>query len=614
MSEEDKSKPAPKPLVSHEGDVEEALKAFDASTSSVKAYGSKLEPKTIDHDPELKALGGPGYQDTRKSVTDPDYGGPLAGGTKAQPYMTEEDWLSQGIARGNDYRPFGHPMDKEMGDILGSQSLQASGAAQSGDMGGGIAATQSTPAIPPVSPQQAQQWDGLKLGQQSPGGWRRTVSPGTAELGEDAFDQLGSANMQDIGYAKQGERGANAIRLAARDKAEAVMADQIGQAEGQFFQAQTELKKAQDIKAKADQESDEALRQVRESKIDPNHFFTSRDTITNIGLALSVAMGSYWSTVAGGPNEAMQIVDKAIDRDIRAQEVNMANKRASADSALRKNLQVTGDMNRAKELTRLQMLEATRLQSAKLAMDNQSAVEAANHERVMSSLEGSINKSRAAVAMEYAKYRQNTEQFVQPQNQVLAFIKEGKANYENFIPGIGIVSEKVYPKAAEESGNLAYFQTIMYKVAKAAGDVSTLKRAGGLTEATKSEKLRELEALFQEARAMKSKALEQGVIRKEEAGIYDTLVGSPDSFWQSPEASQRLVTKIAENANSQLAAKRIQYHGIPAKIVQAQTPTGIIYMAMPLPSTDESANQDAFNKPDLGDIQKPQMKPMTGQR
>ena len=76
------------------------------------------------------------------------------------------------------------------------------------------------------------------------------------------------------------------------------------------------------------------IRTAGSTRIDPARFFHSRGAAASFGAALSVAAGAVASTLVGGENAALQIIERAIDRDVRAQEFDAENQRATAQAGL----------------------------------------------------------------------------------------------------------------------------------------------------------------------------------------------------------------------------------------------------------------------------------------
>lgn len=107
----------------------------------------------------------------------------------------------------------------------------------------------------------------------------------------------------------------------------------------------------------ADSAADAAQKEAADAKVDQGHFFASRSTGQQIALVIGAALGALGSSLTNTPNYALQMIQGAMADDMQAQQANLANKRASADTALKRALNATGDLDAAKNLVRLQQLQ-----------------------------------------------------------------------------------------------------------------------------------------------------------------------------------------------------------------------------------------------------------------
>lgn len=94
------------------------------------------------------------------------------------------------------------------------------------------------------------------------------------------------------------------------------------------------------------------------------NFFTSRGEASAFGASMAVAAGAFASLMNGGPNFAMQIIDRAIERDMRSQEFN----REFGVKAQTNLLNTYQSMTQNREAARAALLQ-TRLQQAKNHID-----------------------------------------------------------------------------------------------------------------------------------------------------------------------------------------------------------------------------------------------------
>jgi len=122
---------------------------------------------------------------------------------------------------------------------------------------------------------------------------------------------------------------------------------------------------------------------LQTAKIDPTRFYRHPDGTANlpksIGAAIAIGLGALGSILpaqyggTGGPNVALQIIDKAIDRDIQAQRDDIANKRAGVGLQMNALAQVQqmyeGERKQEAALKAL-MYESAKLQLQNIAFAN----------------------------------------------------------------------------------------------------------------------------------------------------------------------------------------------------------------------------------------------------
>jgi len=107
----------------------------------------------------------------------------------------------------------------------------------------------------------------------------------------------------------------------------------------------------------ADSAADAAQKEAANATVDQGHFFASRGAGQQIALVIGAALGALGSSLTNTPNYALQMIQGAMADDMQAQQANLANKRASANSALKRAMDATGDLDAAKNLVRLQQLQ-----------------------------------------------------------------------------------------------------------------------------------------------------------------------------------------------------------------------------------------------------------------
>lgn len=169
---------------------------------------------------------------------------------------------------------------------------------------------------------------------------------------------------QDNSYfdtiAAQGQRvqdardagNANANAMAERNNAQMQLRDQ--QQNDMLMERQRQL--------------DEQVDQVANLRIDPNNWFASRGTVGSIGAAIAVGLGAAAQSLQGGngPNNALNIINAAIERDMQAQTENMRNQGMRLQdrrSSLQQLRETFGSDRAAQEAFRMRSLQMAERQA-----------------------------------------------------------------------------------------------------------------------------------------------------------------------------------------------------------------------------------------------------------
>lgn len=105
--------------------------------------------------------------------------------------------------------------------------------------------------------------------------------------------------------------------------------------------------------AKIDAEHKQLLDAVMKERVDPNRLFTNMGTGNKILAAISIGLSGIGAGLQGpgAKNMAMEVIQKSIDRDIEAQKAELGKK----NTLLSENLRRYGDLERATQMTQLQM-------------------------------------------------------------------------------------------------------------------------------------------------------------------------------------------------------------------------------------------------------------------
>lgn len=202
------------------------------------------------------------------------------------------------------------------------------------------------------------------------------IAPSTFQAAQQARQQYRVRNP-DVAFVEDVQKGraqteATVGGIAVQQElAQAELAQREADVEKQrqkfayeeFEAAKARAKEQQDALRFAETEMDTLNQEVRETKIDPNAYWTNQNAFGKALSAISVALGAFAQGYSGGrvPNTALQLMNAAIEREIDAQKANLANKRASlADkrSVYAMARQRFGDAEQAENYTRARLQEA----------------------------------------------------------------------------------------------------------------------------------------------------------------------------------------------------------------------------------------------------------------
>ena len=145
---------------------------------------------------------------------------------------------------------------------------------------------------------------------------------------------------------------------------------------------------ANDRQAQRTRAIEEMIDAGRKNMADPTAFFGSNKAAAGFGAGMAVAAGHLASALGGGPNTALKIIDKAIERQLRADEFNISQatiRDQQAISLLDKWRQLTKDQVEARTLAKLNLIQQAEFQieaqalrmDSELAKQNLAAVKSA---------------------------------------------------------------------------------------------------------------------------------------------------------------------------------------------------------------------------------------------
>lgn len=140
---------------------------------------------------------------------------------------------------------------------------------------------------------------------------------------EDAHISANAAAMADAENNAAAVKADTAVQTAALYNNQ-IRADDIVNAE-QTQREQAARAHIEEQDAKLTAEADENAKLIE----DPNRYWHNKSTASKIGSGIAVMLGALGAGLTGGPNLALQGLEKAIDDDIAAQRTNIGQKNRS---------------------------------------------------------------------------------------------------------------------------------------------------------------------------------------------------------------------------------------------------------------------------------------------
>lgn len=164
-----------------------------------------------------------------------------------------------------------------------------------------------------------------------------------------AVDQRSEdAAVAEYGMALQQEREARA-REAAWHQSQAEREEEMAQRQADF---------------------DQSVQALSQTSIDPNRFWSTRSTGQKVAAMVSLALGGFLQGARGGSNPGMDIINTAIDRDVRAQEAQFQAARDTASArqtAFAMAAQKYQNLDAARAMARAAAIDAVQAQLAQNA-------------------------------------------------------------------------------------------------------------------------------------------------------------------------------------------------------------------------------------------------------
>jgi len=158
-------------------------------------------------------------------------------------------------------------------------------------------------------------------------------------------------------------------------------------------------------------------------KVDPNRYWHNLGTGGRISASIGMILSGIGAGMSGGPNLAVQMLDRNIDRDIESQKLDLGKKGTALDMYMKQ----TGDLTSAMHLVKAEALTTTAasLQSEALKTGSQQAVAIANQHVGALQQKGAQELQQGTMGQYQIKGAQLNEQLQQQHMQALGQLLRG---------------------------------------------------------------------------------------------------------------------------------------------------------------------------------------------
>lgn len=182
--------------------------------------------------------------------------------------------------------------------------------------------------------------------------------PAPVEMAQSASssddDQAKPSDSSPLSPAESQVPGAENIAGGIKGES-AAQADQAkADAESLKRQGAAQLQLASDFQEHSKNIQNEIssyIQDIKDTHIDPKRFMGKLDTGGKITAAIGLALGGLGAGVTGGPNQALEFINKQIDRDIDAQKTSLGKKESLLNAAYRQY----GNLRDATDMTKMLM-------------------------------------------------------------------------------------------------------------------------------------------------------------------------------------------------------------------------------------------------------------------
>ncbi len=421
-----------------------------------------------------------------------------------------------------------------------------------------------------------------------PGGWQmqgKTVHEGIP-VSEDVVRGVAAARMHEGNAADLGERSA--------DQQASGQASQLGTMADELARREQDARAREDARAaKLDSERSRLAGLTEQynahADIDPGRFYAKSSTPSKILGILGVALSGFAAGLKGGQNQAISIIEHAVDQDIEAQKATAANLRGGLSdqrgllAEMRTNF---GDERQAEAAAKAAYLQRAGYELDKLAATSKSDEIKARAESLRAGIDSKYAELRDKFDERAANKVQHTERYAPP--QMVGGLAATPHDNALFVGRPGGKAGEGYQAATLDEAKkgraltqaVSALESVRNTAVKAREATNVAERAAGNLGVYKSDDYQSLKSSGKQALLKLKDAEQLGAISASDLDLAEGTVGdltaatgNPIPAFDSYLAQKKKELQEFEQSQSAQGATRaiaLDKHGRPVAVTQGQ--------------------------------------------
>lgn len=323
------------------------------------------------------------------------------------------------------------------------------------------------------------------------------------------------------------------------------------------------------------------LSDIQAQHIDPSHYWNSKDAGSKVAAGIGLILGGIGAGATGGPNQALEFLNRNIDRDIQAQMANLGKK----NTLLSANLQQFDNEKDAIAMTRIMQMDIvsnqlkaaaaraqdplakSRAMAASIAIDQQAgqAMQKLAAQNLVAQLVSGANKDPSKLQETINVLRQ-----VDPE--------AAKELQQRLVPGLGVASTP---------GDADKVKELKATVDTAQDGLNRLQRMNKVPFKSLSPTMRaEAETIAQSlVGLLRAPITGPGALNEGERKMLEGLVANPTAIFSLSAANKMRLKVLSERLEKSLQmtanARGVQYDPAIRQGQEMQMRNGVPYVKVP---------------------------------